>query len=670
MYPNNTGGNWNQTPFMQGGNQLRQAIMPYANMLASVITRDIQQTAEKNILRKILYMQASQSQFTNQLFMDILNKAALLAEMFMSSMQPEQAITQAAVFTNEYYAANMVNNPASNGHVSQQLYNEAVNMINNGNMQFQNAMNYIQSRPQMQNTMVDPRFGNPMQQGMMPNMQMMPSMQGNQGMSQFANTQMMPSAQGGFQMPMQHSQMPNNIMAVAGQTEVKTTVGVLQAKKQAASQAEVLNKPVFVDVPKTPISAVMSEINTTKPNPLQDLVATTPVKQGSRVVMGSVEQAPLPVIGEGIVRYCDPDYNPTDILINTPVGRKPSVFNPYEGMGHFDYKTSMFGVSPMEVKDVDYVKHRNFHLLTPKTGMSKNNDNLINAIQMAAVVSDVKSIVDSIEKERNEVGISPERELVLEYGISESVQLGLVVSSKDDYHTSAYACAKNENLTLDIDNSAIRMTAVHTSDWCLGSQHEAFIKKLAKVKRWSDVVELMRNIQHHTPIYMWNDIDDYMLSVYNEISMIELDSGVYITGSFTESVMDGNKDIAENMAGTSIDFITKSLQLFKERIVFTNTSEFDDEIPADFSNMYLTTFEDVTLLPITSDDVLLVCPTAVGSVCKSVTPVLYGYIDLVYNSARKGVRHIKLVTLDNATIYVYKSAITGDYLITANVNFQ
>jgi hypothetical protein len=666
-------------------NFARPAIQPYTKAISSALCTDLQQTANTNVLRSYLYTIAQQSQFSNQTFIAMIQMACMLTEYLMACqrMPPDQAVIQGAMYTNRYYAASMVTAPDLQGRIDAATYQDANNTLNTINQLRQAAMAYIQSAPvvspqQMMmgtTSMVDPRFGNPMMGGqMMPNQMM--------GMNQFAgampvgnmmvNTATVASNPAGFQMPAPTNTTQLNPMLAASQTPVKVTEGSLQKEQLQKEQQMNSNLPVFCDVPKQPINKVVAEVGTvSKPNPLAGMLSELPIaKMGTSVVLGTVSTvAPIPDNSSGIILYTDEAFDENKQYFG--FGVHPAIFNPYTDIGYVDINNKCYGIAKSEVDNVDYVAHRNYHLLKPKGVKKDETDNnlFLESIQRAAVVTDIKATLERIEKDRNEIHIKDDE--AIQYAMSESIHLGTVPVMTGDYHSSAYAAAEENNIILDMDSSVVRMNVVTPSDWCLDESHANFIKTIKDAGRWSDIVNEMHAARKRLPLYIWHDIDTYMLRLFNEINMIELDSGIYIDDSFTASVIDAGKAITSNIGKENANlYIVKALQVFKDRIVFDNCSSFDEGIPADSKKMHLTVYEDVTLLPILSDEVTLACPSDVGCIDRYSTPELFGLVDLTFKSRPKGCRWVKFITVDKGIMYVYKSVTADEYLIATKVLFD
>lgn len=663
-------------------NFIRPQMQPYSKMISGHLVADLNQTANANPLRQYLYTIATQSQYNNQTFIAMIQMACMLAEYAMACnrLNPDAAIMQACVSTNQYFAARMASAPEMQGRIDANIYTEANTVMNNMNPVIQAATAYIQSSPvtqpqQMMNgmqptwgqqTMVDPRFANPMQ-GMSQFTQPM-----NMGMQQMAlpNSPVVNNGMGGFQTMGGAGMVNNNPMVIAAQTPVKVTEGVLQKQQPHVNVSTMA--PINVSIPKEPINKVTMEMGTNKPNPFNGLLPNLPsATQGSKVVIGSVTtpvETSITQANSNVLLYTDDEFDPNARYCG--FGIWPILINPKTDIGYVDIVNNSFGVSNIGEHNVDYSKHRNYHLLKSRGthGQEPDNDKFLEAIQQAAVITDVKTTLAELEKERNEVNI--DKDTAIEYASTQQVHLGLVPVLSGDYHCAAYAFAESNGLTLDMDSSAVRMTVVTPTDWFLDKNNHGFINKLNDAGRWSDIQNEMVALRKRIPLYIWHDIDLYMLNLFNEINMIELDSGVFIDDCFTESIMEAGKDVVGNIGKENINlYLNKALSLFKSRICFANASEYDSTVNKDSELMCLTTYEDITLLPVESKDVLLASPSDVGVIDASVTPALYGLVDLTFKSLRKGVRWVKFITTDRGVLHIYKT-FNGEYAIATKIIFQ
>lgn len=663
-------------------NFIRPQMQPYSKMISGHLVADLNQTANANPLRQYLYTIATQSQYNNQTFIAMIQMACMLAEYAMACnrLNPDAAIMQACVSTNQYFAARMASAPEMQGRIDANIYTEANTVMNNMNPVIQAATAYIQSSPvtqpqQMMNgmqptwgqqTMVDPRFANPMQ-GMSQFTQPM-----NMGMQQMAlpNSPVVNNGMGGFQTMGGAGMVNNNPMVIAAQTPVKVTEGVLQ--KQQPHVNVNTTAPINVVVPKEPINKVTMEIGSNKPNPFNGLLPNLPsASHGSKVVLGSVTtpvETSITQANSSILLYTDDAYDP-DVRYGG-FGTWPILINPKTDIGYIDLTSLTYGVSSIGEHNVDYSKHRNYHLLKSrgKHGVEPDNDKFIEAIQHAAVITDIKTTLAALEKERNAANI--DKDTAIEYAATQQIHLGLVPILSGDYHCAAYAFAEENGITLDMDSSAVRMTVVTPRDWFLDKNNHEFINKLENAGRWSDIYNEMIALRTRIPLYIWHDIDLYMLNLFNEINMIEMDSGVFIDDCFTESILEAGKDVLINIGKENINlYLNRALDLFKSRVCFANASEYDSTVNKDSEMMCLTTYEDITLLPVESKDVLLASPSDVGVIDASVTPALYGLVDLTFKSLRKGVRWVKFITVDRGVLHIYKT-FNGEYAIATKTVFE
>lgn len=671
-------------PFMNSANTLRPRIQPYAKAIGAVLTKELQDTQNISPMRQVLYRSCSQSQFANQLFIEMFAFAAMLAEYYMAcNASDEIAVTNASMATVRYYAATMLQN--CQGQVTQEQYQQANALINEFNQMRGAVQTFINSNPvanvqQMMQGMptqqqwgggmgamsnVDPRLGGNQFAGGGFATPMIPGMQ-PQNFALTGMPGMQPQNQLGFQGGGMNTSQQVNPMVVASQTPVRTTEGTLVARKK---QEEQMAMPITAVVDRKPI--VMSEIGTVKLNPMAKLVDIPSPTAGS-VVLGSItapsESTQLVVVGQDVILYSDANYEPEKRYLG--YGVHPVVIDTSVSVGYVDLNTGSYGAHFEQEPDVEYLKHRNFHLLQPRNKRAKDADNTdyMEAIRNAAMVADVKTTLERLESERNEVNLAPDA--VMDYTAIVNVHLGLVQVTDKQYHVSALREAHAGGLNVDIDNSIVRMTAMTSSDWCLAAAHKPFIDAITKSSRWLDISNKLMEMKARMPAHIWYEIDDYLMRVYNEINMIELDSGVFINDSFCESLLEAGKDISSNLGGDCSYYLGDALMRFKDRILFDNGALLDPATDKDNPAYSLTTLEDVTLLPIDSSQIYLACPDRVGTISPTATPELYGLVELTYKSARPNVRYIKFITRDGGTLYVFKSLINSAYLLTATVDFN
>lgn len=680
-------GQWqnNGIPAMQSNNTIRPAMQPYGKVISECIMQRLHSTSNVP-LRYMLYQLCSQSQFSNNLFFEIVSFAAQLAEYMMACNRGtiDQVILDASEMTIRFYSSQLILSPNMQGQVDAASYQQANQALQEFNQVKMAVQTYIANNPvvpmnQMMGGMpmgmgngarVDPRFGGGVMPGMMPMNNGFPQPMSN--MTVNMNGMNMGMGNGNFQMPMGGQTPTMNPMQAATQTTVKVTEGKLQKQAQAAQQSAVVTAPVTPSVSVSSIkpSYVINEIGGNKPNPLADLVAPPAIAAGKSVVIGTVESTPPETSGTGnILLYSDPSFDPDICYLD---GNNRGIIYFYEtSMGFVDFINKSHGVYNIEGVDVDYIKHRNYHLLKSTTqhgDEAADSAKFLQTLANAAMVSDVQTVLDNLAVERNEVKIDESN--MLDFDIVANVNLGPVELIGGDYHSTAVISAASAGLNIDIDSSVVRMATHTSSDWNIDRKTcRAFYNILRTATRWTDISNEMIALRKIVPLYVWHGIDQYMLSVFNEINMIELDSGVYIDDSFTASLVECGKIINTNLGKDITAYLNDGLQLFKERICFEPLST-DDNAAADEDTLYLVTSEDITLLPILSKDIKLACPTEVGTVDKVATPELWGLIDLTYKSAGKNTRWIKFITSDLAVLYVYRSIISKEYLIATQVNFE
>lgn len=328
----------------------------------------------------------------------------------------------------------------------------------------------------------------------------------------------------------------------------------------------------------------------------------------------------------------------------------------------------VFRVVNTEDSNVQYEKHKNFHLL-PKRGNSGPAANTKpQPFAMDKAFSDLMKL-QACETALAEFEAQRETKLVEEnetLAILNHAAITRVIETKNtDYREVAAAYFEEKGMPVDADNSLIALHVVDVPTY--GASHNSVELYKGPYNASFNVNEPHRHIatalKHLVGILpdgQWEKLNDNLTRFVNGrlrfvlgLEDATIDSYVDDIEDMVQLISDNapnllgllNTDVVSQMRNACLDVDGNSL-------AFADDMNVGDEI----SNVFFSTVETVFLLPLFSRDFSLgTYGCEEGMVLKDSTPSLFNTVLECFSQSHNRARYIKWVLRDNECIYIYPS---------------
>jgi hypothetical protein len=333
-----------------------------------------------------------------------------------------------------------------------------------------------------------------------------------------------------------------------------------------------------------------------------------------------------------------------------------------------DNQTQKQGIIVSTIEDctMEYRLHDNDRYLRPRLAeVARTPSNYAagdKALEDIERQKDVKSMLMAMESTM----ANANAELMLS-GEALNVAEPVLMTTNGDYHTLA---ALTVPVPLDLETCTVSMTVAHYYNWEMSDP--AVAKMATGMRAAKDYLELrviLYKLRENIPYYYWerleHDITDHMNSMFKYGLGVEIE-----IDSFCEDLDDAIAAV-RGMGEEVFDAFNRAMFL---RLRDTGYHIGDTEeiralrgVPADQTiNPAYGFVEDVTLLPVSSNDLALSCPAPVGSVNTFHNPALYSALTARMKVRHPRARYLKFITLDNQVFWVHECFLNTTLVVSLN----
>lgn len=223
----------------------------------------------------------------------------------------------------------------------------------------------------------------------------------------------------------------------------------------------------------------------------------------------------------------------------------------------------------------------------------------------------------------------------------------------------------------EVSNCSTRFVHVNLSDTLVSNEFVKVARKLNSCSSWKEIVDVVNTLDEFEGSGVPKLLNERATNYVNNklISMF----GIYPTQFYMESFVMDILDVQEEMEslghGEAFNVLAAKLatsllycfdttsNVFKE--IIGDATEDGEEIFATFGIV-----RDVTVLPISSNYILLNGEKKRAVVTEGAAPQLYGLIKKTIESAHPRASEVLIVTSDNRVMYVTKTANSNSFAVT------
>lgn len=592
--------------------QCRPELQGYIVRVTAVLQDEIQKRANNSIQRLALFYTMWYNNFQNQQFVKMVQYTLDYAEylVFGCNLDFENALNQAMMEMIQIEIAKVI---AADPNLQQQVTPDVITVCQSWLAKRQEIANWI---------------GNYQRMG------------GAAGRMQAPQQQMAGFPQAGSypqQMPPQHGNRQIQMLHSAGNTSQSTDPWVSLPAQPATP---------IVEAPKA-----IPEPAPTLMNPMADHV--------------------VHVNGAAFVRQI------TELSPVWPKPVKPYLMFPLVVIGHdvnaywrfHDGKVTNYTASAQDdiMKKLDYALHENDKYLKARTAEIRNKepDQAAARTALASVVqqSTIDELLAKLESQST-VQIE-ENVLVMEPA---RIERPLLRSDTADYHAMVTGLI-DDKLELDVESCTVSFTAVTLMGWSFGSSCAETALAMGSARTIQKLREILYSLRSSVAYYYWDSLDAIVTKHLNALLRAGLGLDLSID-SFCEDLDDLIGYMQQHAPDRLQLLMTRGFQQLRDTTCHLDNADImrDAGVTVGETDSTPPTYvliEDVTLLPVTSADMGLVCPGEQGVVTSTTNPAMYGALEARMKRRHARTRYMKFITLDNQAFWVYESlSIDSAYVVS------
>lgn len=373
-----------------------------------------------------------------------------------------------------------------------------------------------------------------------------------------------------------------------------------------------------------------------------------------------VEQPVMPKSpAEGDQIQASPDIDPSEYLDVHPYAWDAKTQVPfYRRRG----TTWINFIADKDDEKVKYELHENQHLLKPRTAVPSVVLQLASKNKAQDAV--IKAAVEKL------TGTHYELEFFKDMTF-DVLRIPDYIPNGGNYHDSVVSyCLGNDN-DVDLETMCFIATFVQFEGYTFGEQLCALLRNVANSTTVVKMAEAMHSLQKDMALYNWSTIDRRMTDHLNEWLYRQSVHAPAVL-SFTDNV----KSLCSELAQEFPDILEALNTTFLEEIANTTLSLDNAKVFAEIMEMEevgserLAIYETVALVPIVASQ----CDISVGGnlslITKQALPELHAFIERTQLFADKRTRYVKIITLDNCVMWIYKGNAKSVYLCSDTNDFS
>lgn len=331
-------------------------------------------------------------------------------------------------------------------------------------------------------------------------------------------------------------------------------------------------------------------------------------------------------------------------------------------------QTQQQGVIVCAIEDctMDYRLHDNDRYLRPRLAeVARAAPNYAagdKALEDIDRQKDVKAMLESLETTMADANAD-----LMVSGEAINISDPILMTTNGDYHTLAQGALP---VPLDLETCTVSMTVAHYYNW---EMSDPGIAKLATsmrtAKDYPELRVILYKLRDNIPYYYWerleHDITDHMNSLFKYGLGVEIE-----IDSFCEDLDDAISAVRA-MGEEVFDAFNRAMFL-RLRDTGYHIGEADEiralrGLPPETNiNPAYGFVEDVTLLPVSSNDLAFSCPAPVGSVNSFHNPAMFAALSARMKARHPRARYLKFITLDNQVFWVHECFLNQSLVVSLN----
>jgi len=323
-------------------------------------------------------------------------------------------------------------------------------------------------------------------------------------------------------------------------------------------------------------------------------------------------------------------------------------------------------ISAIEDCTMEYRLHDNDRYLRPRLAeVARTAPNYAagdKALEDIERQKDVKTMLEELESTMADANAD-----MMVSGEALNMSEPVLMNTNGDYHTLATSVVP---VPIDLETCTVSMTVAHYYNW---EMSDPAVAKMATgwraAKDYLELRVLLYKLRDNIPYYYWerleHDITDHMNSLFKYGLGVDVE-----IDSFCED-LDGAIEAVRAMGEEVFDAFNRAMFL-RLRDTGYHIGE-PDEIRAlrgipdgQTINPAYGFVEDVTLLPVSSNDLAFSCPAPVGAVNSFHNPALHAALVGRMKKRHPRARYLKFITLDNQTFWVHECFLNPTLVVSLN----
>lgn len=383
-----------------------------------------------------------------------------------------------------------------------------------------------------------------------------------------------------------------------------------------------------------------------------------------------VEQPKVGVVQSGNATFIQQTWEAMDNWPNLGPGKFPTIVRLGSQVAFFtiNNQTQQQGVIVSAIEDctMEYRLHDNDRYLRPRLAeVARTAPNYAagdKALDDIDRQKDVKAMLQELESTMADANAD-----LMISGEAINIEEPVLMTTNGDYHTLAQGSIP---VPVDLETCTVSMTVAHYYNW---EMSDPGIAKLATgmrtAKDYMEMRVILYKLRDNIPYYYWerleHDITDHMNSLFKYGLGVEIE-----VDSFCEDLDDAIKAV-RGMGEEVFDAFNRAMFL-RLRDNGYHIGEAEEiralrGLPKDaVINPAYGYVEDVTLLPVSSNDLAFSCPAPVGSVNSFHNPAMFAALSARMKARHPRARYLKFITLDNQVFWVHECFLNQSLVVSLN----
>lgn len=317
------------------------------------------------------------------------------------------------------------------------------------------------------------------------------------------------------------------------------------------------------------------------------------------------------------------------------------------------------------MKTLDYTLHENDKYLKARTAEVRNKEPDQGAAKAALGKVVTQATIDELLEKLEQQNTVKVDDFVV---VMEGARLDHPIARTEttDYHALVTGMI-DDKLELDVESCTVSYTALTMQGWSFGPSCAETALALGTAKTLPKLRETLYSLRSTVAYYYWDMLDSVVTKHFNAILRAGLGLDLKID-SFCEDLDDVIGYLQQHCPDRLSILLNKGFQQLRDSTChMDNTDVLKAAGMEGLDSPTYVLIEDVTLLPVTSVDLGLVCPGEQGVVTHHSSPELYQALKARLKHRHPRTRYTKFITIDNQAFWVYESLHMEDAFVVSTV---